>query len=276
MIRADMHIHTYYSDGRQSPAEAVAAAKRAGLGLMCVTDHDTMCASAEVHALAAEAGIRAVDGIEFSAYAQVKVHILGYGIDKNCPAFVKYYKSAVEGSYARCEDTLKKLECRGIRVSLDEVLKERTVQGTPVHSMFICRAAARLGYAKSAGEFYLSYIAEGKFAHSRVGRLTPEEAVKLTADCGGISSLAHPGRIALDGAVKEELIAGLSSIGLGGIEAVYSGHTDGETAYYKEMARKYSLLVTGGSDTHYQGGSRSVGSPVFYPDEALIDALKTF
>ncbi len=276
MIRADMHIHTYYSDGTQSPADVIAAAKRAGLGLICVTDHDAMGACGEVKRLAREAGIRAVDGIEISAYGAVKVHTLGYGLDSGCPAFARFYKEAVEGSFARCEDTLGKLAARGIKIPMEAVLAERTVEGTPVHSMFICRAAAKLGYAQSAGRFYLAYLADGKCAHSRVGRISPEEAVKVIAGCGGISSLAHPGRIDLEKGAKEALVARLKDLGLNGIEAVYPRHTESETAYYKEIAQKYGLLVTGGSDTHFAQGSLCVGTPPFYPDEELLSALAKY
>ena len=276
MIRADMHIHTYYSDGTQSPADVIAAAKRAGLGLICVTDHDTMGASGEVKSLAAEAGIRAVDGIEISAYGDVKVHTLGYGLDRNCAAFKKYYREAVEGSFARCEDTLNRLKALGIAVPMDAVLAERAVQDTPIHSMFICRAAVKLGYASSAGNFYMSYIADGKSAHSRVGRLSPEQAVAVIKECGGISSVAHPGRISMQSEEKVKLISRLKDLGLDGIEAVYSGHTEIETAYYKEIAQRFGLLVTGGSDTHFKTGSRTIGTPEFYPDEALLGALAKF
>lgn len=274
MTLADMHIHTYYSDGKLSPAEAVEAARRAGLGLISITDHDTMGASGEVKRLAAEAGITAVDGIEISAYTCVKVHTLGYGLNKNCPAFRAYERRAVEGSVERCRDILKKLASRGIELSEGEVLAERTIEDTPVHSMFICRAAAKKGYAKNAGEFYLSYLVGGKCAYSDVGRVTPLEAVRVISECGGIASLAHPGRILLAEEEKEKLLKTLVDNGLRGIEAVYSGHTERETAYYKEMARKYNLVVTGGSDTHYAGGSRSIGTPAFCPDEELLDALK--
>lgn len=274
MTLADMHIHTYYSDGKQSPADVVEAARAAGLGLICVTDHDTMGASEEVKSFASAEGIAAVDGIEISAYTGVKVHTLGYGLDKNCAAFKSYYKRAVEGSFERCKDILKKLSSRGITLTEEEVLAERTVEGTPVHSMFICRAAAKKGYAKNAGEFYLSYLVGGKCAYSDIGRPTPLEAVRVISECGGISSLAHPGRISLPEEEKEKLIKTLADNGLRGIEAVYSGHTVRETAYYKEMAQKFNLLVTGGSDTHYPGGSRSIGSPAFSPDDELLDALK--
>ena len=112
MIRADMHIHTYFSDGTASPAEVVAAAVGAGLGLVCVTDHDTMDGCGRVKELASAAGVRAVSGLEISAYADVKVHVLGYGLDTSCAAYKNYYKNAVEGSFARCYDVLAKLKAR--------------------------------------------------------------------------------------------------------------------------------------------------------------------
>ena len=123
----------------------------------------------------------------------------------------------------------------------------------------------------------MSYLVEGKCAHSRLGRLTPGQAVKVIAECGGLSSLAHPGRINMQREAKEQLIKTLKSNGLNSIEAVYSGHTESETVYYKEIARSLGLYVTGGSDTHsLHGGGRSVGVPEFYPDSALLDALKNY
>ena len=273
MIRADMHIHTYYSDGTQSPPDVVEGALAAGVNLFAVTDHDTMGASDEVKNLAKEAGLRTVDGIEISAYGDVKVHILGYCLDKECAAFKRYYREAVEGSFARCEDTLAKLKARGIVIPVEKVLAERTVEGTPVHSMFICRAAVKCGYGQSAGKFYLENLVDGKFAHSRVGRLTPEQAVKTITECGGWASVAHPGRINLQREVKEKLILSLRGLGLRGIEAVYSGHTEGETVYYKELAERFNLIVTGGSDAHFKEGPRTIGTPEFYPDEALLSAI---
>ena len=69
------------------------------------------------------------------------------------------------------------------------------------------------------------------------------------------------------------LIERLKQCGMDGIEAVYSGHTATETQYYKEIAAKLNLLVTGGSDTHYAQGNRSIGTPLFCPDERLLAAL---
>lgn len=274
MIRADLHIHTFYSDGTQSPSDVIASAKARGVGLISVTDHDGMNGSDEVAGLATASGIIAVPGIEISAYTGVKVHILGYNTDKNCAAFRNFYAQLCKGAEERAYDILSKLKKRGFNLTMEEVLRERKCPVSPVHTMYIARAAARKGYGRSPADFYLSYLALGKCGYSSVGRPTPEKAVEVIGECGGFASLAHPGRITLDADKLETLIKELSDRGLCGIEAVYSGHTDSDTAYFKETAQRYNLLVTGGSDTHFTEGNRTVGVPEFYPDERLLCALK--
>lgn len=275
MIRADMHIHTYYSDGGQSPADVIAGARRAGVKLISVTDHDNSNARREVKELALKAGITAVDGEEISAYeGGIKVHVLGYGMDYSNPAYVAFNKRLCEGAEERTFDILNKLSKAGVRLSYGEVLRERRCEKSPLHAMHIAVAGARKGYAGSPFAFCSKYLNFGGAAFSCVGRPSPEETVRLISECGGVSSLAHPGRISMDNEGVVSLIERLIPCGLAGIEGVYSGHTFKETQYYKELADKYGLLVTGGSDTHYAEGNRRIGEPPFYPDERLLSALK--
>jgi hypothetical protein len=170
-------------------------------------------------------------------------------------------------------DILSKLKKRGVNVSLDEVLRERRSDFSPIHSTYIAKAASRKGYCNSPNDFFFTYLMEGKSGYSSICRPTPEEAVEVIRECGGISSLAHPGRITMRTEEKVKFIERLCDCGLNGIEAVYSGHTEEETAYYKEIAKKYNLLVTGGSDTHYPEGRRQIGEPPFSPSDELLNAL---
>ena len=275
MIRADMHIHTYYSDGGQSPADVVAAARRMGVGLISVTDHDNMCGSREVRELALKAGVAALDGEEISAYdGDVKVHVLSYGADAKNPAYINFHKKLYDGAEKRTFDILRKLEKVNVRISYGEVVRERKCAKSPLHATYIAVAGARKGYAASPTAFYMRYLNYGAAGFSCIERPTPEETVRLISECGGFSSLAHPGRISMTADGLNALIKRLVPCGLAGIEAVYSGHTYTETQYYKELAEKYNLFVTGGSDTHYSMGNRCVGVPEFYPDERLLSALK--
>lgn len=275
MIRADLHIHTYYSDGLQSPGDVVQAAVKNGVNLIAVTDHDNAVGREKVRNLAVNAGICAVDGIEISAYeGDLKVHTLGYNLDFNAPEYVNFYKRLLSASVDRAADSVEKLNNGGIKIAMDEVLAERKDTNSPVHTMLISYVAVKKGYCSSPHDFYARYLNYGRIGFSNIGRPTPEEAVKVIKDCGGISSLAHPGRISAGEGEITALIERLKSCGLDGIEAVYSAHTDKETQYYKELAEKYGLLTTGGSDTHFKNGGHVIGTPEFYPDEALLSALK--
>lgn len=273
-MRADLHIHSYYSDGLISPEEIAAMCKNNGVRLAALTDHDNMNGADEFAAACAEADVKCVRGIEISAYTDVKVHILGYNLDRTRPEYKKFENFVREGAFARTADILTRLKKRGINLSFNDVLRERKCENSPVHTMYIARAAARKGYATSPSAFYADMLAPGRPAYSALGRPSPEYSLEVISACGGLSSLAHPGRITLEKKEKYALIEMLVSCGLNGIEAVYSGHTDEETAYFKEIAAKFSLLVTGGSDTHYAEGTRSIGSPPFCPSGELIAALK--
>ena len=275
MIRADLHIHTYYSDGAQSPEDVVRAAKRTGVGLISVTDHDNSNGSKKVKELAKTAGIIAVDGEEISAYdGEVKVHILGYGMDCGCAEHIKFHEELNAGAEERTFDILKKLSAAGVNISYGDVIRERKCPKSPLHGMYIAVAGARKGYASSPFAFYAKYLSAGAAGFSNLKRPTPEKTVEVIRACGGICSLAHPGRISTGREGVVGLVERLIPRGLCGIEAVYSGHTANDTQYYKELAERFDLLVTGGSDTHFSEGNRRVGDQPFYPDQRQLSALK--
>lgn len=275
MIRADMHIHTYYSDGAQSPETVVMSAKGRGVGLISVTDHDNACAWKEVSALAEEQGIIAICGEEISAYdGDVKVHILGYNMDMDCEKYIAFHRMLDDGAGKRTADILRKLAARGVNIKYEDVLKERRFPQSPIHAMHIAAAGAKRGYASSPVDFYARYLNYGTAGFSCICRPTSKETVRFIKSCGGICSLAHPGRISMEKEGVISLIERLKECGMDGIEAVYSGHTAFETQYYKEIAARYNLLVTGGSDTHYAEGNRCIGTPPFFPDERLLAALE--
>lgn len=274
-MRADLHIHSYYSDGLLSPADIAQSAAANGVELIAVTDHDTMLACRETYECCKERGVKFVGGIEVSAYSgETKIHTLGYGLDTECATYKEFAKQLAEGSVRRAEDTVFKLNRAGVRLSMEEVFSVQVVKNIPVHTMHIARAAAKKGYASSPFNFYLEYLASGKPAFSDIARPSPEYAVEVIKACGGVSSLAHPGRIELNKNGVESLIKKLAACGLDGIECVYSTHTAKETAYYKETASELGLLATGGSDTHYSGGKRKIGTPVFDADGSLAEKLK--
>lgn len=273
-MRADLHIHTAASDGLLTPAEVVNAAAANGLGLFAVTDHDTVEALPHLSPLCAAAGIKYVPGIEVSAYlGDVKLHTLGYNIDYGSARFKKFLKELKEGSFIRLEGILAKLRGCGIYLTAEECAGCRLNGEVPVHVMHVCRAAVKKGYAADEYSFFAEYTAYGKPAYCNLARPSPERTVEEIKAAGGIAVLAHPGRITMQREELRCLISRLAAIGLDGIEAVYSGHTERETEYFKGLAEEYNLLVTGGSDTHVFSGNRVIGCPEFVPSEELLRRL---
>ena len=274
-LRADMHVHTYFSDGLMSPAEVVAEAVKNGVQLISVTDHDGIAAYGQLPEICARAGVRLVNGIEVSAYSgDVKIHTLGYNVNAEDGAFREFTAGLFSGAMERADDIVRKLNANGVAVTLREVTDRRRSPLSPVHVMHIAFACADKGYCGgNAFSFFKEYLALGKCAYSRIGRPTPEQAVEIITACGGFCSLAHPARIEMPREDTRRLIARLKDCGLGGIEAVYTTHTVTETAYYKETAKTFSLEVTGGSDVHRIGGSREIGRPVFRAEGVLAKKL---
>ena len=273
-MRADLHVHTYFSDGLQSPDDVARIAKNNGVEFVSVTDHDTALAYPELFSCCEKWGVKAVYGVEISAYTDgVRLHTLGYGISPEHPTFSKFLKELQEGSIVRTEDIIYKLNKGGIPITMEDVIKQRKCEKAPIHSMHIAHACAKKGYCSNPFIFQREYLSRGCIGYSDLRRPTPELAVEMITECGGFSSLAHPGRIALSKEEVTDLVARLCALGLKGIEAMYFTHTQLEKAYYTEMAQEYGLLVTGGSDTHFTDGNRSIGNPVFDCGKELCEKL---
>lgn len=269
-----MHIHTYFSDGLQSPDDVAAIARNNGVELVSVTDHDTMLAYPSVISACEKRGVKIVRGIEVSAYYKgVRLHTLGYNLNPEHPVFSRFLNELKEGSLVRADDIISKLNKNGVHITMDDVLKFKKSENAPVHAMYIARAGAAKGYCTSPFAFHKNYLSRGSCAYSELCRPSPEHAVEVICACGGFAAVAHPGRIELEKQEVITLIKRLADLGLKGIEAVYSTHTQLQTAYYKEMAREYGLTVTGGSDTHFKDGSKSIGTPVFDCGKELCEKL---
>lgn len=274
-MRADLHIHSVYSDGQHTIEEIAALAKRKGVELISVTDHDNMTDDDKKRKIVEEAGLLYVSGWEISAYLGYKVHVTGYRCDFRVPAYRDFLEARMEGAYARTKEILSKVKDHlGISVSLGDVEAERKKPDSPLHTMFIARAVHKKGVCRDEFEVYEKYLARGKPCTSGLGRPTPMEAIEVIHALGGIASLAHPGRIEDTPAGVAALAKRLKMHGLDGIECVYSSHTEEETKRFCALAEELGCLVTGGSDMHREGEGRRLGEPYFEPSEELLRALR--
>jgi predicted metal-dependent phosphoesterase TrpH len=271
-MRADLHMHSTYSDGLYSPDELCKLAVRRGVELLSITDHDTMNGDEEKRAAAKKYNLKYVSGWEISAYENgSKIHITGYRCHRG-EEYERFMSLRKTLALERAEDSLSKLKKLGISVRLEDVLSLQADKTAPVHTMHIARGVSEVT-GLPAGEVYERYLAPNRPANSMIGRPTPLQAIECIHQSGGIASVAHPGRITMGFLEREKALEKLVDEGVDGIECYYTTHTDKETEYFVRFANERGLLITGGSDTHVEDGTHTIGTPKFEPSDKLLDLL---
>lgn len=246
--KADLHMHSTYSDGAYPPQELVGRMKAAGVGVVSLTDHDSVGGIEEAAAAGKDSGVEVIPGIELSATLDRReVHILGYFIDYHNEKFLEALVLFREYRLKRAERIVSKLNSMNIPLSLDSVL-EQAGEGA-VGRVHIANAMVNDGHADTFNQVFNKYIGEGRPAFERKFEMTPQQTVTLIAEAGGISVLAHPGR-----SIDEKQLLQIIDGGIDGIEVVHPSHSPDLVEHYRKIVNEYFLVESGGSD--YHGGLR--------------------
>lgn len=249
MRRIDLHTHSLKSDGAQTPADVVRTAYAAGLSAMALTDHDNIEGVPEAIAEGQRLGIEVIPGVELSAQSDTELHILGYFIDIHNKRLNEAMAYALEVRDQRQEETCRKLNEQGFKITMDELRQE--AHGNPV----LCRAhfaqiMVRKGYAQSVQQAFADYLSVGCYAYSNRQALTGPEAVSLIREAGGIAVAAHLHLIKMEDAPLKEYLRSLIPYGLEGVEGYYTDYTPDMEIRYRAMAKDLGLTLSGGTDYH--------------------------
>ncbi|MBN2017036.1 MAG: PHP domain-containing protein [Candidatus Cloacimonetes bacterium] len=244
MKKIDLHIHSNFSDGTKHPRDIIKETKEQGFDVISITDHDTLDGYQVGKRFARRMNIELVPGVEISSYFQsFDVHILAYFVDVHNRQLVNMLKYLQKGRILRAQKILDKLDEYGIRLKLKDVfehVENKKVVGRP----HIATAMAEKEYTTYEEAFW-HYIGNDRPAYVRKPTFPPEEVIKIIKEAGGIAILAHPGVIKND-----FIIADLVDFGLDGLEVFYPLHSQYQRQNYIELAERYGLLMTGGSDYH--------------------------
>lgn len=241
-LKADLHVHTTASDGSMTPEKVVEWAKKGGLDVMAITDHDSVAGLAAGKKKAEELGIKFVPGIELSAFSVCEIHILGYNIPYENKDFLAALDDVQNQRIERNKLIGERLKSHGINLDIDFSAKG-------VGRMNMAREMVAKGYVKDVAEAFDKWLGTNGKCYAAVKRLSPIDAVKLIKSFGGFASIAHPKKYLLDGRL-EMLVEGLKRFGLDGIEVNYPSHTEDDKKALRTLSKKYHLLETGGSDFH--------------------------
>jgi predicted metal-dependent phosphoesterase TrpH len=247
--RVDLHLHSTASDGRLSPAELVARAAALGLTYIALTDHDTVAGLPEaIEAARAFPGLTLLPGVELSTdTAAGETHVLGYFIDTNDAAFLAALSRFRDSREHRGERMVAKLNAMGVAITwarVQEIAGEAAV-GRP----HIALAMLEKGCIQKFEDAFHGYVEQGGPAYAEREKLTPAEAVRLITAAGGLPVLAHP----VTTGDPEGTVKTLKPAGLVGLEAYYHENAPGNTKAMLDLAARYRLAVTGGSDFHGEG-----------------------
>lgn len=246
----DLHVHSNVSDGSFTPKELVAEAVRCNLAAFALTDHDTVAGVAEAVLAAKDTGIEVIPGAEISAgYKKKDIHILGLLLRPNDEKLQSTLEQAIKERDLRNKKMADNLAKGGLDIDIER-LRAAFPPETVLTRAHFARYLAETGQVRSINAAFDHYLnADGPYYVPRK-YITPEDAISLIKDAGGIPVLAHPLIYHLPEEELDSLIGRLKDAGLAGLEVFYSSNTGFDEGIVRRYANKYDLLMTGGSDFH--------------------------
>ncbi|NOU36031.1 MAG: PHP domain-containing protein [Kiritimatiellaceae bacterium] len=245
----DLHSHSIFSDGTNSPEELVALAEKGGLSALSLTDHDTTDGLPRFMAAGRNSSVQTVPGIELSAeFGEITLHILGYLFDPSHEELQAALQWVREGRSERNSQILEKLNRLGYDLTHDDVRKHAgdDVVGRP----HFAAALIEKGHFKHKDKIFQQLLGKGKAAYAERRRLTPEACVELICKAGGVAVIAHPGQMKLASRGLRRLVKKLKEQGLGGLEVWHPTHRPHQITLFQRICEEYDLVATGGSDFH--------------------------
>ena len=245
-MKLDLHVHTTASDGSLSPAEVIGLAADGGLDVVAITDHDTVAGIPEAMGAIAEFPLRIIPGIEVSStHEGAEYHILGYFVDPEADSIQAHQRHAVGGRQSRMDEMVAHLRGQGLLIEMADVLNAAGPDRSVIARPHLARALVSRGYAKSVPDAFDRLIGDAHPAFVPTRLATPEEAIRLILEAGGIPVWAHPPMEAL-----HRLLPVFIEAGLEGLEVYRPRLTPRHIRKLERAAEGDGLIMTGGSDWH--------------------------
>jgi 3',5'-nucleoside bisphosphate phosphatase len=245
----DLHSHSVFSDGSDTPERLCEIAAEAGLTAFALTDHDALAGIDAARKRATELGVRLVPGCEVScSWSPGTLHLLCYFVEPGDGLLQDELVRLAADRAARNELMVSRLADLGLPITLEEVTAEASGQG--VGRPHFAAVLVRHGAATSINDAFDRYLAKGRPGYVSKARVEAAEVVQLAAASGAVAVLAHPLSLGLEGDELDRAVGELAGAGLAGLECLY-GRYDPETrAHLASLAGSLGIAVTGGSDYH--------------------------
>ncbi|GHU36764.1 phosphatase [Clostridia bacterium] len=246
---ADLHLHTTFSDGSDTPAEMFGLAAQSGVTVISITDHDSVAAYGTLPDEGSRYGIKLISGTEISVYSNKKpIHILGYYINP----FASILNELIVKMSAEATESTRINFNRVLSLGVFDYSWNRVLDLFPaqprISGVRIVKALETDGIqipGMKLWDMFHKYFWPMNDDYVDVFTTTPANAIDAIKAAGGIPAIAHPGAIGDDRIVADLILSGLQ-----GIEAYHPIHSEEETAKYISMAETNGMFITGGTDWH--------------------------
>lgn len=245
----DLHTHSSFSDGTNTPAQLIAAAEAVGLSAVALTDHNTAAGLPAFLQAAKSSSVIPVCGTEFSVdYGGTELHLLGLFLP---PAQFAAVEKRMEVFHRAKEESnlmlVESLNRAGFALDYDAI-KARSPGGT-INRAHIAQELTDLGYIASVSEAFSRLLSPKGPHYKEPKRPTVWEMMAFIRDIGGVPVLAHP-FLNLSAEALRDFLPRAKAAGLAGMEIAYSKYTPQTAALAAELAETFDLLPSGGSDYH--------------------------
>lgn len=261
----DLHTHSTASDGTDTPSELINKALSQGITTLALTDHDSIDGWDE--ALSANrAPLSLVLGAEVSTITAdgISVHILGLLFDGEDKQMQTMLNETRDQRIPRMRKMVELLTADGIKVTMEDVMRAAPV-GATVGRPHLADALVELGVIKSRDEAFADLLSNGSKYYVENIAPTPEEAIALIRNAGGVAVIAHPFASRRGQILTPQSFSELVNAGLNGIEVNHRDQDSSEQQSLDSIARELDLVVTGSSDYHGTGKLNSLGENVTHP-----------
>jgi len=223
-----------------------------GLTAIALTDHDTLSGIPEAQSAAAELPIELIPGVELSVdHNDAKIHMLAYFLEPEPGPLQDRLEMLRDGRDVRNRKIIEALNTLGYPITMQDV--HRQAAGDAIGRPHIADALVAADLVADRSEAFRDLLGDGGIAYAERTRLTATEAITLTTESGGVTSIAHPLTIDPGNSTLRSVFEELREVGLSGIEAYYSQHPPHIRTQLVGVASDLGLVATGGSDCHGTG-----------------------
>lgn len=266
-LKIDLHTHTSYSDGTDTPAELINKALAAGISIIGLTDHDSISGWQEA-TNALRVGISLVPGAEISCQTSdgISVHILGLLFDSNNSELMDTLEKTRENRHGRMKKIIARINEAGIDITMNDVL-EQLSDGATLGRPHLADALVKKGIVASRDEAFTQMLHNNSKYYVSHYSPTPEAAIKLIKAAGGVSVIAHPMASHRGRTISQETFGSIIQAGLDGIEVDHRDHSPGEKLQLIRLASESNLVMTGASDYHGNGKLNTLGEYTTSPEQ---------